>query len=131
LQGERTEKGKDKADKVIRFIETLVVPSGIGAGAPFKLDDWQKAFIRDIYEPQRVLDGGRELRVVRRAILSMGRKNGKTALIATLALAHLGRTGRRGAWRNLFGGERSRPGLDHLQVRQADRRARSRAAADD
>src|SRR5262249_48020551 len=41
-------------------------------------------FIRDIYEPHR-----RSRRVVRRAILSVARKNGKTALIATIALAHL------------------------------------------
>jgi phage terminase large subunit-like protein len=89
LRVERTEKGKDRAAKVIRFIERLTVPSGVGAGAPFKLDDWQKDFVHDIYEPQRVLADGRELRVVRRAILSMARKNGKTATIAALALAHL------------------------------------------
>jgi phage terminase large subunit-like protein len=46
---------------------------------------WQKHFIRDIYEPT-FADGRR---VVRRAILSMARKNGKTALIAAIALAHL------------------------------------------
>jgi phage terminase large subunit-like protein len=45
---------------------------------------WQKRFIRDIYEPHI---GSR--RVVRRAILSVARKNGKTALIAAIALAHL------------------------------------------
>jgi phage terminase large subunit-like protein len=45
---------------------------------------WEQRFIRDIYEPQR---GGR--RVVRRAILSIARKNGKSALIAALALSHL------------------------------------------
>jgi phage terminase large subunit-like protein len=60
------------------------VPSGTGAGKPFKLAKWQKNFIQDIYEPHR--DGKR---VVRRAILSVARKNGKTALIATIALAHL------------------------------------------
>ena len=56
----------------------------MGQGQRFKLAPWQKRFIRDIYEPHRM---GR--RVVRRAILSIARKNGKTALIATLALAHL------------------------------------------
>jgi phage terminase large subunit-like protein len=45
---------------------------------------WQKKFIRDIYEPHI----GRR-RAVRRAILSVARKNGKTALIAAIALAHL------------------------------------------
>jgi phage terminase large subunit-like protein len=86
---ERTTKGKDRAELVIRFIEALTVPSGVGAGKPFRLDEWQKLFIRDIYEPQRIMPDGKERRVVRRAILSMARKNGKTALIATLALAHL------------------------------------------
>lgn len=62
----------------------MTVPSGKGQGKPFKLAKWQKQFIRDIYEPYR---GGR--RVVRRAILSIARKNGKTALIAAIALAHL------------------------------------------
>lgn len=60
------------------------MPSGIGKGKPFRLAKWQKEWIRDIYEPHR--DGKR---IVRRAILSMARKNGKTALIAAIALAHL------------------------------------------
>ena len=83
-QVKRTLAGKRRAARVIRFIETLTVPSGMGQGKRFKLASWQKRFIRDIYEPHRM---GR--RVVRRAILSIARKNGKTALIATLALAHL------------------------------------------
>jgi phage terminase large subunit-like protein len=75
----RTLHGKRRAARVIKFIETLTVPSGMGQGRRFKLATWQKKFIRDIYEPHRM---GR--RVVRRAILSIARKNGKTALIATL-----------------------------------------------
>src|SRR5215204_3157551 len=73
----------DRADKVIAFIERLTIPSGVGQGGPFILREWQRRFIRDIYEPQ--IDGRR---CVRRAILSVARKNGKTALIAALALAH-------------------------------------------
>jgi phage terminase large subunit-like protein len=82
---ERTPAGRKQAAGVIDFIQRLKIPSGYGQGRKFKLDEWQKAFIRDIYEP-RTEDNKR---VVRRAILSMGRKNGKTALIATIALAHL------------------------------------------
>ena len=48
--------------------------------------EWQKRFIRDIYEPHDAETGQRS---VRRAILSIARKNGKTALIAALCLAHL------------------------------------------
>lgn len=77
--------GKRRAKRVIDFIELLTIPSGVGKGKRFKLQPWQKAFIRDIYEP--TLPNGR--RAVRRAILSMARKNGKTALIAAIALAHL------------------------------------------
>jgi len=70
---------------IIRFIETLICPSGHGAGKPFKLLPFQKKFIRDVYDP--VDKGGK--RIVRRAILSMARKNGKTMMVAALALAHL------------------------------------------
>jgi phage terminase large subunit-like protein len=81
----RTAKGRERARQVITFIENLTVPSGIGQGEPFLLEGWQKKFIRDIYEPR--WRNGR--RAVRRAILSVARKNGKTALIASIALAHL------------------------------------------
>src|SRR5580765_4272879 len=80
----RTPRGRARAKAVIRFIEQLTIPSGTGQGKPFKLEPFQKAFIRDVYEPYI---GDR--RVVRRAILSMARKNGKTALIAAIVLAHL------------------------------------------
>ena len=46
---------------------------------------FQRKFLRDIYGPTEN-DGKR---LVRRAILSLGRKNGKTAQIACLALTHL------------------------------------------
>jgi phage terminase large subunit-like protein len=74
-----------RAEKVIGFIEKLTVPSGQGQGHLFKLMPFEKRFIRDIYEPHS--KAGR--RLVRRAILSIARKNGKTALIAALALVHL------------------------------------------
>jgi phage terminase large subunit-like protein len=75
-----------RADAVIEFIETLTVPTGEGEGRKFKVRPWQAQFIRDIYEPH---DATSDRRLVRRAILSMARKNGKTALIACLVLAHL------------------------------------------
>lgn len=78
-------RNKDRAEKVIRFIENLIVPSGEGQGEPFRLQPWQKEFIRDLYEPH----GKDGKRIVRRAILSVGRKNGKSALIAALVLVHL------------------------------------------
>jgi phage terminase large subunit-like protein len=62
----------------------LIVPSGEGSGAKFELRPFQKRFIREIYQPRT--NGKRS---VRRAILSVARKNGKTALIAGLVLVHL------------------------------------------
>lgn len=69
---------------IVAFVEKLTVPSGKGEGKPFTLRPFQTSFIRDIYGT--TTDGKR---IVRRAILSMGRKNGKSVLIAALALVHL------------------------------------------
>jgi len=79
------EKSSERVRKIIRFIEKLNVPSGKGEGKPFKLRPFQKKFIRDVYG-QLGKAGNRR---IRRAILSLARKNGKTALIAALALVHL------------------------------------------
>lgn len=83
------------SDKIIGFVETLIVPSGFGVGKKFKLTEFQKNFIRDVYDPQ--VECGKDpktgkpiyKRKVRRAVMSIARKNGKTALIAALVLAHL------------------------------------------
>lgn len=75
---------RDRAQAVIDFIETLPITSGMLAGTTFKLREWQRAIIRGIYG--KVNDGRR---VVRTALLTMPRKNGKTGLTAALALAHL------------------------------------------
>lgn len=75
----------ERADRVIAFVQNLIIPSGVGQGSPFRLREWQKSFIRDVYAP-RTRKGRR---AVRRAILSIARKNGKSALIAALVLAHL------------------------------------------
>ncbi len=74
-----------RVQRIFQFIEELTVPSGVGAGGKFKLENFQKRFINDIYGP--TFKGGR--RKVRRAILSVSRKNGKTAIIACLVLVHL------------------------------------------
>lgn len=73
-----------RVKRVIQFIENLPVTSGSLAGQKFKLRDWQKEIIRGIYGLERK---GR--RVVRQAVLTMPRKNGKTGLTAALGLAHL------------------------------------------
>jgi phage terminase large subunit-like protein len=68
-----------RAQRVADFIEEfLVVPEGKDVGKPMVLRDWQREFIDRVYGSP-----------TRRAILSMDRKNGKSALTAMLLLAHL------------------------------------------
>lgn len=78
-------RNENRANAVIQFIERLPITIGEDAGKRFRLRDWQKAFIRDVYEPCRP-DGKR---AIRRAIFSVARKNGKSELIAALILAAL------------------------------------------
>jgi phage terminase large subunit-like protein len=75
----------NRVKRIIQFIEKLTVPSGKGEGKPFKMRKFQRRFIHDVYGPVDK-NGNRK---VRRAILAMARKNGKTALIAALSLVHL------------------------------------------
>lgn len=76
--------GLTRAERVIAFCETLEVTAGKLAGTPFVVRPWQRQIITDIYA--ETPDGRRP---VRTAVLSMGRKNGKTGLAAALALCHL------------------------------------------
>jgi phage terminase large subunit-like protein len=70
-----------RGDKVIAFIETYChVPEGKLVGRLMKLDKFQKRWIKKVYDNPHG---------TRLAILSMARKNGKTALIAALVLAHV------------------------------------------
>lgn len=70
-----------RAGKIIQFIERYcVTPEGVDVGKPLKLAEFQKKFIRDIYDNPHG---------TRRAILTVARKNGKSGLIAGLLLAHL------------------------------------------
>lgn len=74
-----------RAEKMIAFIETLRVPDGAKSGEALRLRPWQKDIIRQVYDPE----DGQGRRLCRQAVLSMARKNGKTALVAALCLAHL------------------------------------------
>lgn len=76
--------GATRAERNIRWLEGLVITSGAYAGQPLKLRAWQKAILRRIYA---VGPGG--IRPVRTALISMGRKGGKSTLCAGLALLHL------------------------------------------
>jgi phage terminase large subunit-like protein len=71
-------------EKVLAFCEDLSITSGKDAFRKLKLRKWQRDFIKAVYA-----ENGQGIRHVRTAILSMGRKNGKTQLAAALALCHL------------------------------------------
>ena len=69
------------AADIVEFIHTYCfVHEGPYVGQPLRLLPWQQDWIRSVYDNPRG---------TRRALLSVARKNGKTALIACLALAHV------------------------------------------
>ncbi len=76
----RKPKPETRGARAIRWIETCCrVPEGRDVGKPVKLRPWQKKEIIKIYDNPHG---------TRRAIVSFGRKNGKTALAAFLLLVH-------------------------------------------
>ena len=73
-----------RGDRVIAFIETyLKIPEGKNVGSSIVLLDFQKRFILEVYNNPGKLER------VNRALLSIARKNGKSALIAAILLAHI------------------------------------------
>ena len=70
-----------RSTRNIDWIEShCLIPEGRDVGKPVALRDWQRDELRKIYDNPHG---------TRRAILSFGRKNGKTALAAFLLLLHL------------------------------------------
>lgn len=70
-----------RGERVVAFIEKYcLVPEGSKVGQPLVLDPFQIRFIIDVYDNPHGTSRG---------ILSMARKNGKTALIAAILLAHI------------------------------------------
>jgi len=76
-------KGLSRAERVIKFCECLPITSGTLAGHKLKLRPWQKEIIRSIYRIKN------RKRMIRTALITMPRKNGKSQLAAALALCHL------------------------------------------
>lgn len=77
----RASSGKDKPDweKYCDWLEEHCrIPEGRDVGKPLKLRPWQRELMENIYGSP-----------TRRAIISFGRKNGKTAISAFLLLLHL------------------------------------------
>jgi phage terminase large subunit-like protein len=88
-----------RGERVCNFIEAFCpVPEGKNVGQPLKLMEFQRKFILDIYDNPKGTS---------RAYLSVGRKNGKSALIAGILLAHLvGKEARQNS--QIISGARSR-----------------------
>ena len=73
----------DKADRVVRFIETLKHFKGAVAGKHFILEEWQKWVLYNIFAWYWK---GTNERVTTKVLLMIARKNGKSALAAAIAL---------------------------------------------
>ncbi|OPL14706.1 MAG: terminase [delta proteobacterium MLS_D] len=77
-------RGLSRAERVIAFCEFLPITSGVHAGRKLILRPWQREIVRALYAVD--VDGRRQ---VRTGVITVPRKNGKTALAAALALCHL------------------------------------------
>lgn len=71
-----------KADRAVKFIESLSHTKGRWAGKPFWLFPWQEQIVRDIFG---IVDGNGK-RQFRTAFVEIGKKNGKSELAAAVAL---------------------------------------------
>lgn len=78
-------RGLSRVERVVAFLEFLPITKGILAGTKMRLLPNQREFVEAVYG--NVDDTGR--RIVRTAIKSEPRGNGKTGFIAGLCLAHL------------------------------------------
>jgi phage terminase large subunit-like protein len=71
-----------RGEKICSFIEHYcLIPEGAQVGHSIKLMKFQRKFILDVFDNPHGTS---------RAYLSVARKNGKSALIAAILLAHLG-----------------------------------------
>lgn len=68
----------DKGERAIRFIENLKLPEGV----PFVLQPWQKDYIRRLFSTL----GPDGLRQYRDSLLFLPKKNGKSTLLAAIAI---------------------------------------------
>ena len=75
-------RGKEKADRAVRFVKSLRHGKGKWYGINFNLMPWQEKIIRDIFGTLNQ-DGTRQYRTV---YIEIPRKNGKTELGAAIAL---------------------------------------------
>jgi len=85
---------QDKVDKVVNFLSKLKHYQGKSNGQPFILTDWQYFIVENIYG-WYYKDSSR--RVIRNVYVEVGRKSGKSTLLAGIALYALLADGENGA----------------------------------
>lgn len=73
-----------RAEAVATFLQGLMITTGSAAGSKLVLRGWQRQAVDRLYAT-----GPTGHRLVRTALLSMGRKAGKSVFAAALALCHL------------------------------------------
>jgi phage terminase large subunit-like protein len=85
LEVPKVDWGKPSGE-VIAFAHALVVPAGKHVNTALRLRKFQIEWIRAVYNR---MDENTGQRVVKQAVLSVARRNGKTLLAAVILLAHL------------------------------------------
>jgi phage terminase large subunit-like protein len=73
-----------RAQRAVKFFESLKHTKGKFYGKPFELFPWQKSIIQDVYGTVRA-DGARQYKYV---YLEVPKKNGKSEIVAGSALYH-------------------------------------------
>lgn len=76
---------EDRAEKAVKFYESLKHTKGRFAGQPFTLLPWQRTIIREVYGTLKE-DGSRQYKYI---YIEIPKKNGKSELAAAAALYHL------------------------------------------
>jgi phage terminase large subunit-like protein len=85
LEVPRADWGKPSGE-VIAFAHALVVPAGKYVNEPLRLRKFQIDWIRAVYNRRDEETGAR---IVKQAVMSVARRNGKTLLAAVILLVHL------------------------------------------
>ena len=102
---------------IVQILESFRQPTGSHVGAPIHLEPFQIMIILAFLGPQ---DPDTGLRIVREGLLTLGRKNGKTALVAGLAAAlmclHPDDHGLRGQEIQVGAADRDQAGITHMMA---------------
>lgn len=108
---------KAARDAIAFFSECIRHVEGALAGQPFILERWQQAIVANLFGWKIVDAVGREVRRYRECLIYVGRKNGKTPLVAALALYVFFCDDEPGAQCYVAAGEREQAGMLFRQMK--------------